>query len=156
MLKYRPLLYILIFSLWASTVQGQGLLRDQRITSLKGLEDVAILFYPNVLTEVLTFKEIVDVFKLNLKQLIPELELKKDSRNWLILSYITNGEGGFVEISLYRWVTVIANGEDIYAKVWDDKKITLGQFDGKIMRESMNTLLVSFALDFSRSNSWGW
>lgn len=152
MLRYRSLLYILIFSLWASTVQGQDLLRDQRIRSLKGLKEVAILFHPNVLTEVLPFKEIVDTLKSNLKQLTPELDVKRGSKNWLVLSYVTNSDGGFVEISLYRWVTVSANGENVYAKVWDDKRIIFGQFDGTAMTECIDTLFISFSKDFIRGN----
>lgn len=152
---YRLLLLILVYFFWASTVQGQDPIRDHRIAALKGLKDVDLVLRPNVKSEVLSHKEIVDTCELSLKQRIPELQVKESSKNWLEICYITSLNGGFVEISLYRWVTVIATGEDVYAKVWDDKRVILGPLGRADLREFIDTLLISFAADFTRANQKG-
>lgn len=155
MLKYRLSLLVSVCFFWPSTVHGQDPMRDHRITALKGLKDVALVVRPNVKSEVLSHKEIFDAYELNLKQRISELQVNKraeNSKNWLELSYITLSKGGFVEISLYRWVTVIATGEDVFAKVWDDKRVILRAFERDDLRETIDTLLISFAADFVRAN----
>jgi hypothetical protein len=133
-------------------------MKDHKITALKGLKDVALVLRPNVKLEVLSHKEIVDTCELNLKQRIPELQVKanaQSSNNWLEISYITLSGGGFVEISLYRSVIVIATGEVVYAKVWDDKRLFLGQYNRDNLRECLDTLLISFGADFVRANRTG-
>lgn len=156
--KYLASVLTLIYFLSGSTVQGQDYMRDHRIRGLKGLKDVALVMRPNVKWEIMTFKEISDTFELKLKQQFPELQVKRvieGSKDLLELSYITHSNGGFVEISLYRWVSVIATGEDVYAKVWDDKVVCPSRIERTDLRESIETLLVSFGADFIRANQKG-
>jgi len=155
MLKYRLLLVILVCISWAGTAHAQDPMQDHRITALKELKDVQLLLRPNVKEEVLSDKEILDTFELNMKKRIAELQVNQNSKNWLVLSYITYPNGGLVEVSLYRWVTIIATGEDVFAAVWDDKRIIIGRFERNDLREFIDTLLVSFAADFMRANKKG-
>ncbi len=155
MLKYRFLPLIAVCLFWTSVAQGQDVLRKHKITALKGLEDIYIVLRPNVMTEVISQREIVDTCELNLRQRLPELRIRKkieNARNWLELSYITTQHGGFVEISLYRWVKVITTGEDVFTSVWNDKKVIFGSVDRGSLRDAIETILVSFAVDFMRAN----
>jgi len=91
--------------------------------------------------------------EVNLHRNVPALTVvgTEKSQNWLELSIITTDAGGFVEISLYRWVKVLSSGEEIVAKVWWDSRSIFGGVSKHAIKESLDALLTSFAADYLRS-----
>jgi len=138
------------FSL-SSMLVAQDPLREHRIKALKSLDSVGNVLRPNALVEVLSQKEINDLITVELKQKIPQLKLQTESSNWLELSYITVSSVCFIELSLYRWATVIDSSEDIYTEVWADQRVIVG-CSRESFRETVDTLTTSFAADYYRAN----
>ena len=100
-------------------------------------------------------KEIGVTFKSSLRKNIPWLSLIEDAgkaNNWLVLSYITTLKGGFVELGVYRWVTINATGENVFAKVWDESRLTVGPWGKDDFSGTIEQLVHSFALDFLAAN----
>jgi hypothetical protein len=157
MLKYRLSLLILVCFFWASAAQGQNFLDEHKIKALKGLKVVHPVLRANVTGfKVLSHDEIFDYLEFSLRQRIPELQYGKEGGNMLELSYITDPAGGLIEITVYRWVTVIATGEDIIANVWNDKRVFMGgRPERKSMREVIDEIVLQLALDFMRANQKG-
>lgn len=157
MLKYRLSLLILVCFFWASAAQGQHFLDEHQIKALKGLKVVHPVLRANVIGfKVLSHDEIFDYLEFSLRQRIPDLQYGKEGGNILELSYITDSAGGLIEINLYRWVTVIATGEDIIANVWNDKTVITGARPTRnTMREVIDEIVLKLALDFMRANQKG-
>lgn len=134
--------------------QAQDVLRKDRITALKGLRELAVVFRPKAESEVLTSRELADLMTLGLKQKAPRLkEIRHEkAQSWLELSYITYQQGGLVELSLYRWVRLVDTGESIFAKVWNDQRVVLGGFPREEFKDVLDTLLTSFGADYARAN----
>jgi len=132
---------------------GQDVLGTHKVNALKGLRSVAIVVRPNTPREVATLKEWGDMVEVNLHRNVPALTVvgTEKSQNWLELSIITTDAGGFVEISLYRWVKVLSSGEEIVAKVWWDSRSIFGGVSKHAIKESLDALLTSFAADYLRS-----
>ena len=156
MLKYRLSLLILV-CFWANTAQGQNFLHENKIKGLQGLKVVQTQFRRNVMGfKVLSLDEIFDDFEFSMRQRLPELQYGKEGGNILELSYITDSDGGFVEVNIYRWVTLMATGEDIIANVWNDKRVIMGgRPDRKSMRKCIDEIVLQLALDFMRANQKG-
>ncbi len=91
--------------------------------------------------------------ELGLHRRVPELALS-DTMNvqaWLELSVITTEAGGFLEVSVYRWVRVLDSDEDVFSKVWWDKRVVFGGASRKYLQEVLDVLLTSFAADYYRA-----
>jgi hypothetical protein len=67
------------------------------------------------------------------------------------LSVITTDAGGFLELSVYRWVKVLDSSEDIFSKVWWDSRVVFGGVSKKSLQQSLDALLTSFAADYFRA-----
>jgi len=133
---------------------GQDVLGAHKVNALKGLHSVAIVVRPNTPREVATLKEWGDMIEVGLHRNVPDLTVSgtEKSPNWLELSIITTDVGGFIEISLYRWVKVLASGEEVVAKVWWDSRSIFGGVSKQALQQSLDALLTSFAADYLRSN----
>jgi hypothetical protein len=132
---------------------GQDALGVHKVNALKGLRSVAIVVRPNTPREVASLKEWGDMIEVGLHHNVPDLSVlgTEKSPNWFELGIITTDSGGFVEISLYRWVKVFASGEDVVAKVWWDSRAIFGGVSKQAVQESLDALLTSFAADYLRS-----
>jgi hypothetical protein len=85
---------------------------------------------------------------------VPGLTLLSNAENapaWLELRIVTSDAGGFLEVSVYRWVKVLASGEDIFSKVWWDSRAIFGGVSKRALQEALDTLLTSFAADYFRA-----
>ncbi len=93
------------------------------------------------------------MIEIGLHRNVPGLALSdaKKSPDWYELSIITTDAGGFIEISVYRWVKVLASGEEVLAKVWWDSRAIFGAVSKQVVQESLDALLTSFAADYLRS-----
>ncbi len=144
---------------------GQDFLAPHKIRGLKGLRDVAITLRPNALVEIASQKEWSDMVEAGLRREVPELgrlegvpdlglsEVQK-TQGCIELSYITSKRGGVIELSVYRWVNVLGSGQNILAKVWWDSRYLEGElYSKKDWREAVDTLLTSFAADYSRAKN---
>lgn len=132
---------------------GQDVLAAHKVNALIGLRSVAVVIRPNTPQEVASLKELGDMIEVGLHRNVPDLAVSgtEKSSDWFELSIITTDAGGFVEISLYRWVKVLASGEEVVAKVWWDSRAIFGGVSKHAVRESLDALLTSFAADYLRS-----
>jgi hypothetical protein len=103
--------------------------------------------------EVASLKEWGDMIEIGLHRKIPDLVVSdtKKSSDWFELNIITTDAGGLVEISLYRWVRLLASGEEVFTKVWWESRAIFGGVSKQAVQESLDTLLTSFAADYLRS-----
>jgi hypothetical protein len=126
------LLFVITSFTLSPSCFGQDVLADNRVRGLKGLSTVSLAFRPNTPTEIISLKEWGDMVELRLHRDIPELKLT-DTNNppWLELGIITSDAGGFLGLSVYRWVRVLDSKEEILAKVWDDSRVVLGKLSNK-------------------------
>ena len=133
---------------------GQAALAEHKIRALKGLRTLAVVLLPNTPREVVTPKEWGDMVEVGLHRHLPALKFLRptDTSDWLELSVITTDAGGSLELSLYRWVQVVASGEEIVAKVWWDSRGIFGSVSRRALQESLDALLTSFAADYLRAN----
>lgn len=133
---------------------GQDALAADKVNALKDLRSVAIVLRLNTPREIASLKEWGDMIEVGLHRRVPDLIVVSDTKkapNWFELNIITTNEGGFVEISVYRWVRVLASGEEVVAKVWWDARAIFGGVSKQAVQESIDTLLTSFAADYLRS-----
>jgi len=149
-------LAVLTFLIPAMTSQpclGQEVLAAHKVNALKGLRSVAIVVRPNTPREVASLKEWGDMIEVGLHRKVPDLVVSgtEKSPDWFELNIITTDAGGFVEKSLYRWVSVLASGEKVVAKVWWDSRAIFGGVSRQALQESLDALLTSFAADYLRS-----
>lgn len=133
---------------------GQDVLGVHKVNALKGLRSVAVVVRHNTPREVASLKEWGDMITVGLHRNVPDLVVSgtEKSPNWFELNIITTDSGGFIEISLYRWVKVLASGEEVVAKVWWDSRAIFGGVSKQAVQESLDALLTSFAADYLRSN----
>ena len=132
---------------------GQDALAEYKVKGLKGLRTVSVVIRPNTPREVASLKEWGDMLEVGLHRVVPELTLSKATNGpaWLELSVVTTDAGGAIEISVYRWVKVLDSSEEIFSKVWSDSRFVFGSVSKESLRESLDTLLTSFAADFIRA-----
>ncbi|MBI2998300.1 MAG: hypothetical protein HYY46_07570 [Deltaproteobacteria bacterium] len=149
-----PVLVLLIASmLGPGSSLGQDPLAGHKVKGLKGLRTLALVIRPNTPREVASLKEWADMVELRLHRNVPDLTLS-DAANapaWLELSIITTEAGGFLELSVYRWVKVLASGEETFSKVWWDSRAIFGGVSKEALQDSLDTLLTSFAADYFRA-----
>jgi|GEM_PF-3457521 hypothetical protein len=133
---------------------GQDVLGTQKVNALKGLRSIAIVIRPNTPREVATLKEWSDMIEVGLHRNVPGLAVSgtEKSPNWLELSIVTTDAGGLIEISLYRWVKILASGEEVFAKVWWDSQAIFGGVSKQALQQSLDALLTSFAADYLLAN----
>jgi hypothetical protein len=126
---------------------------EHRVKSLRVLKDVAIVIRSNTPKEVASISEFGDMLRVSLARNAPGLRVTppQDSASWLELSVIAAEGGGVVEISLYRWVRVRANGEDVVAKVWDRSEAMFGGVSREALRETIEALVTRFGADYLRA-----
>jgi hypothetical protein len=146
-------LVLLLLSFVPCYGSAQDAFAEHRVNGLKGLRNVALVIRANTPHEVFTLKEWADLVELGLQRNAPDLTVlePKASQNWLELSVVTTDQGAVVEVSLLRWVKVLASGQEVIAKVWSQSRMTFGGVSKNAMRESIDTLLTSFAADYARS-----
>lgn len=132
---------------------GQDMLDAHKVNALKGLHSVALVFRLKTPREVASLKEWSDMIEVGLHRNAPDLAVlgTEKSSDWLELNIITTDAGAFIEISLYRWVKVLASGEEVVAKVWWDSRAIFGGVSKHAVHESLDALLTSFAADYLRS-----
>jgi hypothetical protein len=156
-LRMNRILAAITFLIAVMTSQpclGQDVLGAHKINGLKGLHSVAIVVRPNTPREVATLKEWGDMIEVGLHRNVPDLEVSDTEKtpNWFELSIITTDAGGFIEISLYRWVKVLTSGEEVFAKVWWDSRVIFGGVSKQALNQSLDDLLTSFSADYLRYN----
>lgn len=153
--RVLTILVFLILPIMASqSCLGQDALATEKVNALKGLRSVAIVLRLNTPREIASLKEWGDMIEVGLHRRVPDLIVVSDinkAPNWFELNLITTNDGGFVEVSLYRWVKVLASGEEVVAKVWWDARVILRGVSKQAVQESIDTLLTSFAADYLRS-----
>lgn len=147
---------LLMFFMCALAYQpclGQDALATSKINALKGLSSVAVVVRRNTPRELASVKEWGDMIELSLHRNAPGLAVSdtEKSPNWLELSIITTDEGAFIEISLYRWVRVLASGEEVVAKVWWDSRVVFGGVSRSTVQQSIDALLIGFSADYLRA-----
>ena len=152
----RRFLAFLVFLLSAVAPQlclGQDVLAAHKGNALKGLRSVAVVIRHNTPREVASLKELRDMVEVGLHQKVPDLMVSDTikSSDWFELNIITTDAGAFVEIGLYRWVRVLASGEEVFAKVWSDSRASFGPVSKQNLQEALDSLLTSFAADYLRS-----
>jgi hypothetical protein len=153
MSRFLALLTFLLSAIAPQLCLGQDVLAAHKVNALKGLRSVAVVLRPNTPRELASLKEWGDVIEVGLHRKVPDLVVSDTSKSsdWFELSIITTDAGGFVEICLYRWVTVLVSGEDVFAKVWWESRVIFGSVSKQAVQESLDTLLTSFAADYIRS-----
>lgn len=151
--RFLALLTFLIFAMAPQLCLDQDVLAAHKVNALKGLRSVAVVLRPNMPREVATIKEWGDMIEVGLHRKVPDLVVSdtNKSSDWFVLNVITTDAGGFVEICLYRWVRVLASGEEVFAKVWSESRAIFGWVSKQSVQESLDTLLTSFAADYLRS-----
>ena len=132
---------------------GQDALAEHKVRGLKGLRTLGVVVRPNTPREIASLKEWGDMVELGLHRDVPELNLSNatNAPAWLELSVITTDAGGFLELSVYRWVKVLDSSEDIFSKVWWDSRVVFGGVSKKSLQQSLDALLTSFAADYFRA-----
>ena len=133
---------------------GQDVLAGNKINGLKSLRTVAIVVRPNTPREIAGLKEWGDMVEVGLRRDVPDLGRSDDVQKapaWLELSVITTDAGGFLELSLYRWVKVVDTGEQIFSKVWWDSRVVFGGISKRSLQDALDALVTSFAADYCRA-----
>ena len=136
---------------------GQDALAGNMIKGLKNLRSVAVIVRPNTPREIASLKEWGDMVEVGLRRNVPDLGRLDDAQKagaWLELSVITTDAGGFLELSLYRWVKVVDTGEEIFSKVWWDSRVVFGGISKRSLQDALDALLTSFAADYSRARRY--
>jgi hypothetical protein len=133
---------------------GESPFTEHKIKALKGLRTVAVVVRPNTQQEVVSRQEWGDMVEGGLHRHVPDLT-RSDPQSapaWLELRILTTDAGGALELSVYRWVTVMDSGEDVFSKMWWDSRIVFGEFSKKELQGLLEALLTNFAADYSRAN----
>jgi hypothetical protein len=132
---------------------GQDLLASHTVNALKGLHSVAVVVRPNTPRELASVKEWGDMIEVGLHRNVPGLAVSgtEKSPDWFELSIITTDAGAVIGVSLYRWVRVLASGEEVVAKVWWDSRAVFGGVSKHAVQESIDALLTGFGADYLRS-----
>jgi hypothetical protein len=65
---------------------------------------------------------------------------------------VTHDDGAAVELSLYRWTKVVDSGEVVFSKVWTGAFFLFGRTREEDLKETLDTVLTSFAADYLRAN----
>lgn len=132
---------------------GQDPLAEDKIRGLKGLRTLAVVIRLNTPREIAGLKEWGDMVEVGLHRNVPELNRSKvrSAPAWLELSVITTDEGGFLELSVYRWAKILDSGEEIFSKVWWDSRVVFGGVSKKSLQGALDALLTSFAADYLRA-----
>jgi hypothetical protein len=153
MRRFLALLAFLLSAVAPQLCLGQDVLAAHKVNALKGLRSIAVVLRHNTPREVASLKEWGDMIEVGLHRKVPDLMVSDTikSSDWFELNIITTDAGGFVEICLYRWVRVLASGEDVFAKVWSESRATFGRASKQDVQEALDTLLTSFAADYLRS-----
>jgi len=124
MLSVKAGFFIFLSVAWFTTTAfGQDVLQKDKITALKGLDEVAIVVRPGGQLEILGIKEFSDLMVIGLKQKVPALRVKRGAQSWLELSYIATPQVGSITLSLYRWARIVDTGESIFTTVWSDQRL---------------------------------
>ena len=152
MTRLIALVTFLVSAIAPQLCLSQDVLAVHKVNGLKGLRSVAVVIRPNMPREVASLKEWGDMVEVGLHRKVPDL-IVSDTKaaDWLELNIITTDAGGFVEICVYRWVRVLASGEEVFAKVWSESRAIFGGVSKQAVKESLDTLLTSFSADYLRS-----
>lgn len=132
---------------------GQDPLAEHKITGLKKLLTIAVVLRLNTPREIASPKEWNDMVLLGLHRHAPDLKVA-DTTNapaWLELNVATTDAGGFLQLSVYRWVKVLDSGDKTFAKVWWDSRAGFGHISRSSLQELLDELLVSFSADYLRA-----
>jgi hypothetical protein len=133
---------------------GPDVLGVHRINALRGLRTVAVVVRPNLLTDVVSVKELIDFGEVDLHQKAPELRLVKDTNapSWIELSVATTTQGALVEVKCYRWVRLSDSAQQaVFAPVWSNVRAVFGSETKAYLQGVLDELLVSFAADYERA-----
>lgn len=154
-MKYAALAIILLATplILPDPCFGQDPLAKHKISGLKGLRTLVIVVRPNTPRQIASLKEWEDMVEVGLRRNVPELN-RSDAPTasaWLELSVITTDAGGFLELSVYRWVRVLSSGEEIFSKVWWDSRAVFGGVSKKSLQDMLDALITSFAADYFRA-----
>lgn len=140
----------------ARSIGAQDIFAQHKINALKGLSGVLIVNRPNVQFEVLSPKELSDYLEVAVRRNLPELRVKstvEESIDWLEFSHVTTNVGAYLQLTIYRWVTVTASKEEVFAPVWSESIGIFGRPNKKHFLETIDGLITSFAADYLRANA---
>ncbi len=141
----------------AESAFSQDILAEHKIRALKGLKTVAIVVRPggslsedNAST---SRKEWSDRLEVMLSQAIPSLGRSDTDRAWLELNLVTSDRGAALELSLYRWTTIVDSGEVVFSRVWTSGVYSFfGSAPNEELKKMLDKALTSFAADYLRAN----
>jgi hypothetical protein len=137
----------------APLAYAQDPLSESRINALTGLPSVGLVLRLNTPVEVFSMKEWSNIVEILVRQNVPDLQLvaAEESPNWLELSIVSSERGGAIELAVHRWAKVSATGQEVVAKVWSESRFVFGSVSKSSMRESLDSLVLSLAADYSRA-----
>jgi len=133
---------------------AQDPLSQHKVRGLKNLHSIAIVLRSNTPKEIASPKEWSDFLAVGLHQMVPDLIIAPSAdsaSDWMELNIVTTDAGAFLELSVYRWVRLLATGDRVFTKVWWDQRVILGATDRTLLHDPLDALLTSFAADYLRA-----
>lgn len=132
---------------------AKDIFAEHKVNALKSLRSVVVVVRPNTPFEIVSLNELQNWAEISLYRDLPNLKLSDSTSesDWLEIGIVTTKGGGAIEVSLYRWVTVMKSGEEVISKVWWDAQFIFGRTSKTDLRDALDTILTRFSADYIRS-----
>ena len=152
----RPLL-VFSFTIAPQLCFGQGggnVLFQEKVSALKSLNKIQTVFRISASqpTELISVNDLSDFVVIGLRRHAPDLAEAVDASDWLQVSLVMTRSGGWVSVSVYRHVRVLASGMDVFAPVWSDGTGYFGSMPKADVKEGLDNLLIRFSADYLRAS----
>lgn len=127
---------------------------SHRIKALANLPPIALDIRPDMPVQTMTGSELASVLKGALNRELRDLAIVESAAQAQAraeLNVVTAREGGRVQLSIYRPVRIAGVTEEVFVPVWSDSRLILRGVNRTIIRESIDSLVATFAADYRQA-----